>query len=219
MHLLKLLILMLALSMVACSNKSTTNEKGDDLSESVVLSDDIDSDLEELEGIEIIDDEATEAMGSDGSEAIVSTSDEIIVEDSSNTVAAPPAVMSGKVREYVVQKNDTLMWIAFKMYGDYTKWRHILKHNPGLSSQSLAAGTSVKYEAPEEEFNWNPQGDPYLIVKNDTLGVISNKVYGTNKKWKSLWENNKPMIRDPNLIFAGFTIYYLPDGKMAMNEK
>jgi len=43
------------------------------------------------------------------------------------------------------------------------------------------------------------------------LGVISTKVYdGEKKYWKKLWENNKPMIRDPNLIFAGFTIFYQP---------
>jgi hypothetical protein len=51
-------------------------------------------------------------------------------------------------------------------------------------------------------------GDKYLIKHGDTLGTISNDLYGTSSKWKKLWKNNRELIKDPNRIFAGFYLYY-----------
>ena len=36
--------------------------------------------------------------------------------------------------------------------------------------------------------------------------------------WKNIWNNNKPLIRDPNKIFAGFTLYYLENGRDVASE-
>jgi hypothetical protein len=30
-----------------------------------------------------------------------------------------------------------------------------------------------------------------------------------------LWENNRQLIKDPNKIYAGFYLYYQPEGRMA----
>lgn len=127
----------------------------------------------------------------------------------------PVEVNTSEFAYYTAQKGDTYMLMAWKIYGDYSKWREIAALNGG--GAKVASGTRVKYYPPAEAFNWNPEGDPYLILNGDTLGRISNKVYGTEKKWRGIWNNNKPLIRDPNLIFAGFTIYYLADGNYAMN--
>ena len=114
---------------------------------------------------------------------------------------------------YKVQKGETLMLIAFKLYGDYGKWKKIQQNNPQLKGKPLRAGMKIAYEAPSEKFDWSPQGLPHLIKRGDTLGKISKNKYGTSKKWKTIWDNNKPLIKDPNLIFAGFTLYYVPLGK------
>jgi nucleoid-associated protein YgaU len=131
-----------------------------------------------------------------------------------------PVQMSGSTKTYRVAKNETLMMIAFKLYGDYGKWKQIASMN----RNSLGGGTVVregqvlKYNAPAEEFVWNPQGLPYLIKTGDTLGIISSSVYQTPKKWKLIWDNNRPLIKNPNLIFAGFTIYYLENGREVAAE-
>jgi nucleoid-associated protein YgaU len=121
-------------------------------------------------------------------------------------------VKTAGIEYYEVQAGDTLMLIAFKIYGDYLKWKNIARLNEAQLSgnYALTKGMRIKYESPASRFNWNPAGDPYLIVRGDTLGKISNKVYSTPKYWKDIWENNKPMIKSPSLIFAGFTLYYLP---------
>ena len=122
----------------------------------------------------------------------------------------PQIASSGEMGTYRTQKGETLMQVAFKLYGDYRKWKDIMSLN-NLSSQSIPNGMELKYEKSANPFVWSPSGNPYLIRNGDTLGTISQDKYNTSKRWKEIYNNNQPMIRDPNLIFAGFTIYYVPD--------
>ncbi len=149
---------------------------------------------------------------------------ELVIEDEGPAAAERPATssstrastsLSSNMMEYKVQKNETLMMIAFKLYGDYGWWKKLAGWNTDKlkGGQIVRAGQTLKYMAPSEEFVWNPQGLPYLIRTGDTLGLISKSVYQTPKKWKLIWENNRPLIKNANLIFAGFTIYYLESGR------
>lgn len=115
----------------------------------------------------------------------------------------------GGVQTYTVAKNETLMLIAFKIYGDYERWRDIAQMNADKlnGGTQVTEGMTLSYNAPATEFVWNPVGNPYLIKSGDTLGTISQDVYATVQKWRLIWDNNKPLIKDPNKIFAGFTIY------------
>lgn len=122
------------------------------------------------------------------------------------TAESHPVAM-GAEEKYHIQKGETLMMVAFKIYGDYRKWKDLKEWN---KDKKIGAGTVLKYYVPEQAFGWQPSGLPYLVKTGDTLGIISKDKYGTSKKWKSIYENNRPLIRDPNLIFAGFTIYYVP---------
>lgn len=142
----------------------------------------------------------------------------VISSEEAPSEAAPVAStsLSGNHGEYVVQKNETMMMIAFKLYGDYGKWRNLTARNAKLlKGGNVRAGMKLQYDMPSEEFNWNPQGNPHLIRTGDTLSKISGQVYGSQKKWKSIWDNNRPLIKNPNRIFAGFTIYWLELGKVA----
>lgn len=179
------------------SQENSENEGPDESAEAEKNSDDEDL---MLDGEEKIQDDKDKAKNKDL---------EDIQLDSSAEVVAP-----GTIKNYKVVKNDTLMLIAFKLFGDYTRWKDLKKWNQEslASSNQLVADTLLKYETASSQFIWRPEGTPYLVQTGDTLGTISTKVYGTPAKWKPIWENNKPMIKDPNLIFAGFTIYY-KDGK------
>lgn len=149
--------------------------------------------------------------GNDG--AMMTDVSEAPVMESSGPVGSTS--LGGGVREYSVKRGETLMLIAFKVYGDYTRWKEIRDMNPGVSYNNLSEGTNLKYNAPAQEFVWNPQGEPYLIQRGDTLGTISNDKYGASSRWKDVYNNNRAMIKDPNLIFAGFTLYYIPDREIA----
>ncbi len=128
-------------------------------------------------------------------------------DDEERTPSSEGSLQLDTEEEYVVQKGDTLMKISFKLYGDFSKWNTIASLNPG-SESTLVAGTKIKVYKAETPFAWEPVGLPYLIQSGDTLGSISDSKYGTPKKWKKIYENNKPLIKDPNKIYAGFTIYY-----------
>lgn len=117
--------------------------------------------------------------------------------------------------EYKVKKGDTLMKIAFEKYGDIFKWKELYELNKNkIPNQSqLKAGTILSLNG-EEFVLIEKNGEPYLIRKKDTLLKISNKVYGTPVHWKAIWQNNRQLIHDPNKIFAGFTIYYIPKNEL-----
>ncbi len=116
----------------------------------------------------------------------------------------------GDEDSYEVVGGDTLMLIAFKLFGDYRFWKEIANWNREFlgAKTSLDIGMKLKVFSSKEKRTWPPKGNPYLIKTGDFLTRISEKVYGTSKLWKRLFRNNKLMIKDPNLIFSGFTLFY-----------
>lgn len=211
-------LVLLSLSLVACSGSKSAQKVSEETPQ-----------IELSDADEFIETPTEEAMVTEETPAdsMVAESSEapMVVEESSPEVAMDSSVAgasfeSGTMQDYTVQKNETLMLIAFKLYGDYEKWKELAGYNRDLlkGSTMVREGMTLKYMAPAEAFVWNPQGLPYLIRTGDTLGGISQNVYSTMKKWKSIWENNRPLIKDPNKIYAGFTIYYLEDGREVASQ-
>ena len=46
----------------------------------------------------------------------------------------------------------------------------------------------------------------YIVVRGDTLGKISNRIYGTSGKWRELASNSG--IENPSMIYPGDVVYY-----------
>lgn len=189
--------MLMMMSIVACSTKKTTTQVPEK------------SPADELMDL------------TTGSEDVSTTNDQKITDadlgltPSEPIAEAQPMEASLGMGQYTVAKGDTLMLISFKLYGDYRKWKELSKENPNINSSSLTEGQIISYQVPSQKFEWNPKGLPHLIQLGETLGSISHQKYGTTKKWKSIFENNKPMIIDPNVIFAGFTLYYIPGRDVA----
>ncbi len=120
-----------------------------------------------------------------------------------------PSVGSGETKTYVVKPGDTLMKISFESYGNVYRWREILNANKAkiANYSALAPGTELTINGVDYVVI-DRNGKPYLIVRRDTLGKISHKVYGTNSFWRELWKNNPQLIHNPHKIYAGFTLYY-----------
>jgi nucleoid-associated protein YgaU len=205
-------LVLLSLSLAACSG-SKSAQKVNEETPQIEL-----SDADEFTDTPAEDQpaaETAEAPVETSSDDVVVSNNEPLVQESSLENTSPVVSEPGSLKQYTVQQNETLMMIAFKLYGDYARWKELANEN----ASTLKGGTVVRtgmvlnYVSPAEEFVWNPQGNPYLIKTGDTLGTISKEVYATVKKWKLLWENNKPLIKDPNKIYAGFTMYYLENGR------
>jgi nucleoid-associated protein YgaU len=48
-----------------------------------------------------------------------------------------------------------------------------------------------------------PEATFYEVKKGDSLSKIAKEFYGDAMKYNSIFEANKPMLKDPNLIYPG----------------
>ncbi len=221
-------LVVLCLGLVSCSG-SKSAQKVDEETPQIELSDAdefIESPIEEDQPFadsEPQENLITEETPTESLQEPVSEMDAPVVTDSEPVVQEAAPVVNydaGSTKQYTVQKNETLMLIAFKLYGNYERWKELADQNRNAlnGTTNIKEGMVLNYIAPAEEFVWNPQGLPYLIRTGDTLGGISKQVYTTVNKWKLIWDNNRPLIKDPNKIYAGFTLYYLENGREVANE-
>lgn len=120
------------------------------------------------------------------------------------------AAATGETAEYTVKSGDTLMKIAFSLYGDIDRWKDLEQWNRASlkNANRLKPGTRLTYETPAVSFSPEERAHTYEIKKGDTLANIADEVYGRKAKYKKLQGYNKSLIKNPNRIFAGFTIFY-----------
>ncbi|RMG19518.1 MAG: peptidoglycan-binding protein LysM [Bacteroidetes bacterium] len=48
-----------------------------------------------------------------------------------------------------------------------------------------------------------PEAQFYTVARGDSLSKIAKKFYGNAMKYPVIFEANKPMLKDPNLIYPG----------------
>lgn len=49
-------------------------------------------------------------------------------------------------------------------------------------------------------------GRTYVVVKGDSLSAIAQREYGAAKEWHRIYDANRDIIKDPNLIYPGQTL-------------
>ena len=64
----------------------------------------------------------------------------------------------------------------------------------------IGGGPVVKEPAPAGNF------EKYTVEKGDTLQKISQKFYGTTKKWMKIYDANSAVLKGPNKIYPGQTL-------------
>lgn len=133
----------------------------------------------------------------------------------------PNGLLTKKIGEYVVKdNNETLMLLAYNLYGDFRYWKSIAHLNKDFlpSPYNLREGIRLKYYLPKRDYVYRPDGNPFLIKRGHSLSKISDIVYENWRRWPEIYDNNKPMIKDPDRIYAGFTLYYLEDDDLAFSS-
>jgi nucleoid-associated protein YgaU len=60
----------------------------------------------------------------------------------------------------------------------------------------------VASQPPEKQF--------YTVKKGDYLSKIAKEIYGNANKYMAIFEANKPMLKDPNLIYPGQVLVIPP---------
>lgn len=46
----------------------------------------------------------------------------------------------------------------------------------------------------------------YTVVSGDSLSKIAKKFYGSAKKWRKIFDANRDIIKNPDLIYPGQTL-------------
>jgi nucleoid-associated protein YgaU len=63
---------------------------------------------------------------------------------------------------------------------------------------------------PTEPTNITPAGKTYTVVRGDSLSKIAKREYGDAGKWRKIFEANKDVIENPDLIEPGQSLI-IPD--------
>ena len=79
------------------------------------------------------------------------------------------------------------------------------KDNPQADFSDVQSGSSSTAPPPG-------QGGPaataapmntYVVAKGDSLSKIAQRAYGDGGKWRKIYEANRDVIKDPDLIYPG----------------
>jgi nucleoid-associated protein YgaU len=49
-------------------------------------------------------------------------------------------------------------------------------------------------------------GQTYVVQQGDSLSKIAQQVYGTTDDWRRIYDANRDIIKDPDLIYPGQTL-------------
>ncbi|GBE29186.1 lysM domain/BON superfamily protein [bacterium BMS3Bbin04] len=118
-----------------------------------------------------------------------------------NRMAGPRSV------KYNVMRGDHLWGISAKPshFGDGSKWMRIYSVNREKISDPDLIYPDQILTVPLDIDN-NTQ---YLVRRGDNLANIANTLYGNPFEWRKLYEANRELIPDPNLIYTN-TILTVP---------
>ena len=101
---------------------------------------------------------------------------------------------------YVVKKGDSLWDISVNIYGNGYKWGEIAKQNNLVNADFLIIGQELSLLPVES--SPAPSGE-YVVKSGDSLWKISVNLYSDGFKWVDIWNQNRELIANPNLIEVG----------------
>jgi nucleoid-associated protein YgaU len=88
------------------------------------------------------------------------------------------------------------------MHGDFRRWTR-KEAKPDFAN--VRSGGSSTAPAPERQADGDssPAGSvhTYVVVKGDSLSKIAGREYGDPQKWRRIYDANRDLIKDPDLIY------------------
>jgi len=132
---------------------------------------------------------------------------------STNINLSNEAIKQNKSDFYIVEKGDNLWKIAEKKYNNGYVWTKIAQENNLKNASIIYVGQELKMPVVETKIaattnqtdNKITQGE-YKVVRNDNLWKIAVRAYGDGYKWTNIWQENKTLIKNPNLLEIGMMI-------------
>ena len=115
----------------------------------------------------------------------------------------PKSIVTGKPEEVVPlseknTENNTDNNAALKQETSASSIEKEI-NRPENVAEEIVPVSSIE-EKPAEKYKY------YTVQKNDTLQKISRKFYGTTRKWKLIYQENKDVIKNPDRVYPGLKI-------------
>ena len=76
------------------------------------------------------------------------------------------------------------------------------KKDPKADFSNVKSGSSSTAPSPAAP----AAGNSYVVQKGDSLSRIAKEKYGNANQWPKIYEANKDLIKDPDLIYPGQTL-------------
>lgn len=74
-------------------------------------------------------------------------------------------------------------------------------------SNVQSGSSSTSPDEPSSNNGSNNNGSrTYVVVKGDSLSAIAKREYGDAKEWRRIYDANREIIKDPDLIYPGQTL-------------
>ncbi len=121
--------------------------------------------------------------------------------ENASKVASLTAVINASgigVEDLSIELNDDTAVIYGKVNSVSDKEKIVLMVGNTEDIATVDDRMSVEIEEPESDF--------YVVKSGDSLSKIAKEFYGDMMKYPVIFEANKPMLTDPDLIYPGQTL-------------
>jgi nucleoid-associated protein YgaU len=110
-------------------------------------------------------------------------------------------VLSGQIADLVVTDDDGVVTLVGEAATEEVREKAILMAGNVKGVEKVNDDALTVADGEDE-------AEPkfYTIQKGDSLSKIAKREYGDAMKWKALFEANKEVIEDPDMIYPGQTI-------------
>ncbi|RSK41667.1 peptidoglycan-binding protein LysM [Mangrovimonas spongiae] len=116
-------------------------------------------------------------------------------EAAASTLEETISDLSLQVENLNIHIDDDKATVTGAAYDQATKEKVVLVVGNSAGIATVDDQMTVENPEPEAQF--------HTVVSGDTLGKIAKKYYGNAMKYPVIFEANKPMLKDPDLIYPG----------------
>ena len=132
-----------------------------------------------------------------------------------------PRLIPPEFREHVVVAGERMQTIAQQYYGSIDDWRVIAMANPTVDPQKLREGMVLRIPLDPTNIQGRLEGDDtepgvvrdhsgdgdgvieYVVRPGDSLSVISQRIYGSSKHARFIFDANRDTLRSMDDISIG----------------
>jgi nucleoid-associated protein YgaU len=121
-----------------------------------------------------------------------------------------------ELMKYAWRAGDDFASLAQRYYGSQAEATRLQLANEGVRPADLRPGDTiwVPVEAGRttramSAGGWRP-GELYVVQSGEILGTIAQKVYGSAREWRRIFNANRDVLSDPDTLRAGMKLR-IPD--------